>query len=140
MVVQVEDQGVQSGRIVVCRGQVTVAPFDLPCVARTAAKHATHLIIKRVIQHAVHFVNATRFCASVGAALAVGAVENLPELEEVRFIQSLRHRPHRRRPIIPKSHLHMFHGIDSISIEAHSLDPIGPDLLHFLPNVGSFRF
>ena len=140
VIIQIQDQRIQGRRIIIGHSQIIVTTFNGAGGAGGSRKHAAYLIIKRVVQHAFHFVNAARFRASVGAALAVGAVENLPELEEVRFIRSLRHRPHRRRPIIPKSHLHMFHGIDSISIEAHGLNPIRPDLPHFLPNVGSFRF
>ena len=140
VIIKIEDQRIQGRRIIIGHGQIIIPTFDGSGGAGSGRKHAAHLIIKRVVQHAFHFVNAARFCAGVGAALIVGPVENLPELEEVRFIRSLRHRPHRRRPIIPKSHLHMFRGIDSVSIESHSLDPIGPNLPHFLPNVGSFRF
>ena len=140
VIIQIEDQRIQGRRIIIGCGQIIVPTFNGAGGAGGSRKHAAHLIIKRVVQHAFHFVNAARFCASVGTALTVGPVENLPELEEVRFIRSLRRRSDRRRPIIPKPHLHMFHGIDSVSIEAHGLDPIRPDLPHFLPNVGSFRF
>jgi len=95
MVVQIQDQRIQGGGIVVSRGQIVVTALNLAGVAGGRGKHAAHLVIERIVEHALHFVDPAGFRARVGTHLGIGSVKHLPELEKIRFVRGLGRRPDR---------------------------------------------
>ena len=96
VVVQVQDQRIQGGGIVVGRRQIVVTGLNLAGVAGGGREHTAHLVVERVVKHALHFIGRGGFCAGVRTHLGVGSIKHLPELEKVGFVRGLGRRPDRR--------------------------------------------
>ncbi len=138
VIIKIENQGIQRSGIIIRRSKVVVSRLDGPGSAGRGGEDAVHLVVQRVVQHAFHFVNAAAFGSRVGTAFAVRTVKDLAELEKVRLVGCLGGFADFRGPGVPETHLHVFHGIEAVGIESHGVDPVGPDFLHFLADVGGF--